>query len=92
MDGGRDAVWELLGLVQSQAGHSPAPPSKLTLYLAGSSLLICTCEFICVLMSVFLFSSLKQTNGYDGELYGSQSLNRRSGRVSIVNLHGSKFK
>uniref|UniRef100_A0A2K6MGB5 LRR binding FLII interacting protein 1 n=1 Tax=Rhinopithecus bieti TaxID=61621 RepID=A0A2K6MGB5_RHIBE len=25
-----------------------------------------------------------RTNGYDGELYGSQSLNRRSGRVSIA--------
>lgn len=39
----------------------------------------------------FFFSSLKQTNGYDAEFYGPQSLNRRSGRVSTVNLHATKF-
>lgn len=39
----------------------------------------------------FLFSSLKQTNGCDGELYGSQPSSRRSGRVSIANLRGTAF-
>lgn len=79
--GGRARISAVLGW------HSSAPLRKLGVYLADSSLLFCTCVLLCMLMSVFLFS-LKQTNGYDGGLYGSQSLSRRSGRVSIVHLHG----
>lgn len=86
---GTEASRGMLRFVLSWACHSSAPLRKLSLYPANSSLLIGACVFICILMSVF-FSSLKQTNGYDGDFYGSQSLNRRSGRVSIVNLHDTK--
>lgn len=49
------------------------------------------CLHLCADVTVF-FSSLKQTNGYDGEVYGSQPLSRRSGRVSTGHLHGTEFK
>lgn len=50
---------------------------------------LCLCLHLYTDVS-FFFYSLKQTNGYDGDVYGSQTLNRRSGRVSIVNLHDTK--
>uniref|UniRef100_A0A8C0NN93 LRR binding FLII interacting protein 1 n=1 Tax=Canis lupus familiaris TaxID=9615 RepID=A0A8C0NN93_CANLF len=62
-----------------QAAAELGPPWPI--YPTASSLLVCACVFICITMSIFFFSSLKQTNGYDGDLYGSQSLGRRSGRV-----------
>nr|XP_045723603.1 leucine-rich repeat flightless-interacting protein 2-like isoform X2 [Mirounga angustirostris] len=77
----------MLRFVLSWARHSSAPLRKLSLHPANSSLLIGACVFVCILMLVF-FSSLKQTNGYDGDLHGSQSLNRRSGRNSSYSGEG----
>lgn len=70
--------------------HSPAPLIPGWFFLADLYLSI-ICLHLCVDVT-FFFSSLKQTNGYDGEVHGSQPLSRRSGRVSTGHLHGTEFK
>lgn len=79
--------WEAEAVLGS---HSSAPLIPGWFFLADRYLsIICLHLYADV---TFLFSSLKQTNGYDGELYGSQPPSRRSGRVSTVRLHGTEFR
>ena len=59
------------------------------LVLPCKSVPVSSFGYRCQLLS---FSSLTQTNGYDGDLYGSQSLSRRSGRVRIVNVRDARLK
>lgn len=60
---------------------------RLSVLVGNCCSLVCTCAVLMLMWP--LLSLLKQTNGYDGDYCGSQSLSRRSGRVSTATVHGT---
>ena len=82
------ACWETCSAGRVHPLHSKSSVCTWLILLC-QSVPVSSFVYWCQLLS---FSSLTQTNGYDGDLYGSQSLSRRSGRVRIVNVHDAKLK